>query len=641
MRRISKARICLSQSSRRPIHATCALLYDYRPLQKNETRLLDLQPGRDEAPLRCHLRNVSFLDDPRYESLSYCWGLNKPEAKIESENGSIPVTKNLFTALRYLRDGEQARTLWIDAICINQDDVEERGEQVGLMKDIYRRSERTIVWLGEEQRTQRTVTGHDVIEFIRYLAQAAQRRGTHQFWQSHESSSLPPLYNPVWSAFAQVLQRPWFRRLWIVQEASVTRNIEILCGLETISWEELMRAVQYAVDLGVLIAYGGSDTYQALRLFETRSNFQSGHLPPLHQVLLSNRSFQASDARDKIFGLLSLADQADIMSMQIYPNYHLSVEQLYKNMTLALLRSPDLSALSGSGIHDPRKGGVLPSWVTDWSISDPSIPLDTGDSLENDDKSSYAPTHLVNFDASRGTISSIAFDEHKSSLSLEGLLFDQVETVGVLSQTRYLRRVSHMFELFVQCHDALEQLKNWEQVARVRTRGRYPTGEKIQDAYWHTLCAGRVPEGLKSATSDPRFKYYVMIRPLRHFVRIAIHLVPREETNTWYNRLFYSMFQTVWITLGLTPAKGQRIGFPPESRLSNYRRMVRTKKGYLALAPRFTQPGDWIGVYKGGKLPLVVRKAGAHLVLIGEGYVHGLMKGEAWDETGCEQMWFK
>jgi hypothetical protein len=91
----------------------------------------------------------------------------------------------------------------------------------------------------------------------------------------------------------------------------------------------------------------------------------------------------------------------------------------------------------------------------------------------------------------------------------------------------------------------------------------------------------------------------------------------------------------------MTPARIQRIGFPPESDLSNHRRMVRTKKGYIALAPRHTKRDDMIAICGGGKLPLIVRKEGEHWVLVGESYVHGIMHGETWNEAKCERMWFK
>ncbi|KAJ4293099.1 hypothetical protein N0V90_008381 [Kalmusia sp. IMI 367209] len=537
----------------------------------------------------------------------------------------MPVTKNLLMALKQLRDERQNRTLWVDAICIDQVNIEERGQQVSLMKDIFQQSKRTVVWLGEEDGDS-----HCAMELIRHLARMSRERSAQNFCKSHESDYIPPLYDPVWRAFALLIQRPWFHRTWVVSEVSVALDVQ-----------ELLEAVQYAVGLGVFIAYGGSTTYQALRLSETRAHFQQGQSPPLYEALLNNRSFLATDPRDKIYGVLSLASKGDVEAMGVQADYRLSVQELYKKITRSLLERPGLDAFSASRAQSNDLKSTLPSWITDWAASDPSVPLNSTDFLENGDSTSFISLDSLDYNSAASTTSSSAFDDSKNLLGLEGVLIDEVETVGVLSRTRYLRRVSHMFELFVQCHDILEQLKNWEKVARTGSRTRYPTGESSRLAYWKTLCAGRVPGNLTSVTKDPRFKYYLIIRSLRLFVRATIRCVPRNEKDTWYNRLFYSMFQTAWRTFGLTPAKIQRIGFPPESRLSNYRRMVRTQKGYLALAPRSARVGDWIGVFKGGKMPLVVRKKGEHWILLGESYVHGIMKGEAWDEAKCERMWFE
>ncbi|KAF2656757.1 HET-domain-containing protein [Lophiostoma macrostomum CBS 122681] len=613
-----------------------SLKYKYRPLATNEIRLINLHPGHQSDPLQCSVQHAILEDKLQYESLSYCWGTNVPEADVKCDGGPIGVTKNLHSALQRLRQCESTRRLWIDAICIDQTNVEERGWQVALMKDIFQSSDRTVVWLGE--------AAHDSdsgIRLIQELARISQEHGAPS-WSRALATSIPPLYDPAWNAFAQILQRPWFHRAWIVQEASVSRDLHLLCGEESITWDVLVRAVQYAVDLGVFVAYGGSTTFQALRLFETRSNYQAKKLPLLHDVLLLNRSFEATDPRDKLFGLLSLADQEDVQAMDVHPDYSLDVEQLYEGFTRRLLQKLDLRAFSASCVRETGGTRTLPTWVSDWSISDPAEPLSSVQSSVYGDRSSFASPSAVKFQASGSTVSDPIFNSKENLLGLEGILVDQIETVGTLCRTRYLRHVSHMFQLFVQCRDILQQLRDWEYVAHARSTGRYLTGEKHRDAYWQTLCAGRLPEGVSHAHKDPRFKYYMVIRSLSAFVKLTIRWFPRSHKDTWYNRMFYYiMFQSAWRLLGLSPAKIQRIGFPPESRLSNHRRMVRTQKGYIALAPRFAKPGDWIGVFKGGKWPLIIRKDGDYWVLIGESYVHGIMNGEAWENTSAQLMWFR
>lgn len=249
-------------NSHRSLHSSTKSQGHYGDLRKHEIRLIDLYPGRLDNPLICGLRNVLLTEKPQYESLSYCWGLNKPEVELKCNDRSILVTKNLASALRHLRHVEETRTLWIDAVCINQQNVEERGQQVALMKNIFQRSQRTLVWLGDDSRDS-----HRAIELVRHLAKAwQQRRRTKRFWWSQGSIKIPPLYDTAWRAFALLLQRPWFRRAWVIQEASVANDVLVACGTDLITWDELIFSVQYAIDLGVFLAHGGSTTYHALQL---------------------------------------------------------------------------------------------------------------------------------------------------------------------------------------------------------------------------------------------------------------------------------------------------------------------------------------------------------------------------------------
>lgn len=253
-------------------HVSISRLHSYQSLETNEIRIISLHPGRDPEPIRCSLRNVHLGDRVSYESVSYCWGLNKPEAEVVCDDGVIPITKNLYALIRRLRRQDDARNLWVDAMAIDQANVEERSQQVTLMKDIFQLSRCTVVWLGEEAQNS-----HLAMRLLRHLAQTAEERGPHS-WKSHVSRSLPPLYHPAWRALSELLQRPWFSRAWIVQEVAVSSDILVVCGAESVPWDNFVRAVQYAVDLGVFIAYGGSTAFQVRQLFETRSDFQGGWL---------------------------------------------------------------------------------------------------------------------------------------------------------------------------------------------------------------------------------------------------------------------------------------------------------------------------------------------------------------------------
>ncbi|KAH8706896.1 heterokaryon incompatibility protein-domain-containing protein, partial [Phaeosphaeriaceae sp. PMI808] len=111
-------------------------------------RLLDLHPGGPDDDLQCTLRIVDLHSQPKYEALSYVWGDFNVLAPLTVNDTIVNVTKNLNTALRRLRFPSDVRCLWADALCINQKDVAEKQQQIGLMRDIYASATGVTMWLG-------------------------------------------------------------------------------------------------------------------------------------------------------------------------------------------------------------------------------------------------------------------------------------------------------------------------------------------------------------------------------------------------------------------------------------------------------------------------------------------------------------
>ena len=135
------------------VQSTMDVLVDSQSaLQLNEIRVLDLQPGRWTDEIVCDLRVVSLdskSSTPSYEAISYAWGNPQDTVPIKVDGKVLQATKNLHLALRRLRSKDDARTLWADALCINQHDVDERTQQVGIMQDIYSKAKSVQVYLGE------------------------------------------------------------------------------------------------------------------------------------------------------------------------------------------------------------------------------------------------------------------------------------------------------------------------------------------------------------------------------------------------------------------------------------------------------------------------------------------------------------
>lgn len=144
-----------------------AAAYEYKPLKDaREIRVLHLAPGTGEV--RFTLQTVHLDADPEYEAISYCWGDASNLQTVHCEDKTLQVTPSLFTALRRLRLPDRPRTLWADAVCINQADFGEKGAQVKLMSQIYSKTWRILIWLGEDT-TGLDGVGESVDEALRLL----------------------------------------------------------------------------------------------------------------------------------------------------------------------------------------------------------------------------------------------------------------------------------------------------------------------------------------------------------------------------------------------------------------------------------------------------------------------------------------
>jgi hypothetical protein len=174
--------------------------YSRLPQERNIIRLLLLLPSNDEPEnLRCRLFEYAIQEEKEashpYEALSYVWGSGGNLRSINVDNQKLAITENLYKALLHLRDPTITQTIWVDAICINQEDEIEKGLQIQFMAAIFAKASRVIVWLGE--------------------AQDDSDRALDSIRTACEMSAVPLDTEPLKQAVPQLLQRPWFRRIWV------------------------------------------------------------------------------------------------------------------------------------------------------------------------------------------------------------------------------------------------------------------------------------------------------------------------------------------------------------------------------------------------------------------------------------------
>ncbi|KAI1344015.1 heterokaryon incompatibility protein-domain-containing protein [Xylariaceae sp. FL0016] len=231
---------------------------------KRRIRLLRLKPGGLLNPeITCELFEVQYDrnniardvseqtssssssdsdDDAKgrpieYEALSWCWGDSTKDCGIRLEGKKdrrLAVTRDLALALKYLRLTHKDRILWIDALCINQADHEERNHQVQMMSRIYHCAEQTCIWLGEDNDDSATAISfiHDIMKLENFDAMSSNRENA-----------------PKWQSLLLFMQRPWFSRRWVVQEVSLARKATIYCGSNEIAWEQFAVAVELFVEV--------------------------------------------------------------------------------------------------------------------------------------------------------------------------------------------------------------------------------------------------------------------------------------------------------------------------------------------------------------------------------------------------------
>ena len=341
----------------------------WKPLDKTkrEIRLAVLQPSKtlSDQPL-CTLSIVSLEEKPRYEALSYAWGDANIIRPIMIQGVQWPVTVNLEAGLRQLRYRSVPRTIWIDAICIDQSSTEERKHQVQLMKSIYGDATVVRVWLGEEADGSKKAMW------------ALERMADEQNIGSFMESKV--IKNQDLKNLIALLQRPWWSRIWVLQEVVLAKKVTIHCGGASLSdktFERLVKDIEYLVrsyytipdDIEFTVC---SEFYNTLIHAFRRIKYLWGHkqLPSkdipfaFTMVLGLGVSSHCSDPRDSIYGFLGLVD--GFTTSEIEPDYTISASRVFQNTAVKLTLSLGSLLLFSLTNFRPDRIIEVPSWVPDW-----------------------------------------------------------------------------------------------------------------------------------------------------------------------------------------------------------------------------------------------------------------------------------
>ncbi|CZR51319.1 uncharacterized protein PAC_01194 [Phialocephala subalpina] len=637
---------------------------EYMPLDtdRNEIRLLKLLPG--DGDVYCNLEHASLINPPEFCALSYCWGDLNITATITINDVAVQITANLESALRRLR-AKELGCLWVDSICINQMDKVEKNQQLIWMGSIYRRAKEVHAWTGE--------AGDD---FNRAFCTSVTDPG-HLGKESDTS-------------LVQFLDRPYWKRVWIVQELAFARTTIVHCGEKHTDWKSLTLRVSeiQSHHLGF---------HPSVRSIENLVRFQldAEEVKPLPfiEALYRTHSALSTDPRDKVFALLGLSYDANLYVP--IPNYKQSLRDLCIGITLSATTTTsklDTVGLLCLGTKQDNTFG-LPTWAINWFALDDDktraleyicqAPRTIAPFRLQKMKVEFLPRrpqyHAVG--TTKGSISMI-----NDVLRVRAMLFDKIDgicptpeefqnniTIPIQQQSKHS---NNAYTSLCTCYGGM-----WLHVVSALTRyfTSMETGYSYEEAKitavlarWYTyidlLSRGKasrqlltkhdeeeksVSRVLGSHKQDDRIVSWLLgSRSFRVSDSTLLDLATEYSTlhpddpdirpgtfdpSVAAFRLRQSTFEEHSSAYELSSGFAERTLAPV---LDDNMRFMTTKRGCVGWAHINGKKDDFIGIMAGCSVPAILRaREGGGFYIVGDAYVDGVMNGElvkmqdnAWQE---------
>ncbi|KAF5715477.1 heterokaryon incompatibility 6 OR allele [Fusarium mundagurra] len=595
-------------------------------------RLLQILSDGGQDILRCKMfdADLAAQEAPRYIALSYTWheeSLPKIFRPVLINDKYLNVSLNLWNFLQNYHETAGDRIIWIDQICINQDDKDECVQQIGLMCEIYQRASMDIFWIGEPGENTEAVL--DLLSSLNrletYLLESeGSRPGISALLNPifMRAIDLPEHDNPIWGSLMQFISRTAFQRAWIIQEVAVSRKTAIFCGLLMLPFDVVGRAAKFLVESSWIKVFHQMYNVSGAAGFITgmmncRVRHQEGERQSLDLLLASTRRFKATKPVDKIFALINLAESGrkEALPSALRPDYRKSVVEVFRDVTLHLIRQGVLS-----GVEDVKFRQIheLPSWVPDYSVHQVvSI-------LCMPPRAGWFTLYAV---AAGRDVNVKYSSADPNILTLSAYKVDMISKIGPIAEQ--------------SIYDTLEK---W--TSMVDFSAAYPivNGKSFSmiEAFWRTLI-GNIGLGTSHypVSEDWLYKFTAFSLQAREDLRSHFENLPDTQSAVADSPSLTPGIDSLLRLLQVRHHDKEILdqdGSLYEStmhHISWHRRLFLTEGGYLGLAHPSTQPGDEVILLSGGRVPFVVRKSSlngqACYRLVGETYVHGIMDGELLD----------
>ena len=587
--------------------------HQYLPLGHRHIRLL--KASRDDINLPAELR-CEYLLAPldellvAYTAISYVWGDPTPLSRIIcNDGGYLSLTASATCILNAIVDVRAPGYFWIDQLCINQEDKREKADQVRMMGEIFASANNVIAWLGVPTADSNMATDFVVTLFsaMKKLA-SLDRFITADSLCQNTGCEYP---SPKWLALRNFLKRPWFERLWIVQEIIMAaEEMILLCGNSSITWDTLAEVVvtiesnglsrlilQSTDEEGDPVAPGGLLNTACIHTMKKMRNLQQPI--SLQFALIYCLRFKATDPRDKVFALLGLATDAG--NPVLHPNYEAPVREVFtESSRYMMIANKSLRILHIAGIGWSRQIKDLPSWVPDWSA--PQRVTIFGDMADN-----------AAYRASASLPSRVKIRPGPDTITLEAIIIDTMHVCFPQPDVTLSWRLTD-----ASSEEYRHSMVNWVDQLRaaVDASPHYTeNNHDKEDVLWRALLANTIRPGLPA-----REEY-------RQFFESWLQIHRQPTTNGNDSTIGKTIWDEAWMfNAAFSDAMDTRVIFT-------------TKRGLIGIGPPHIQAGDLLCIIIGAQTPFLVRKrmqpgpekATPMYELVGDCYVHGLMNGEGLD----------
>jgi hypothetical protein len=629
--------------------------YVYEPLFPGEIRILVLSPGEENDSLRATLEMEDMADRPQYKAISYTWGDPIFSHSLQLPGGTIQITKSLSDTLKCFRNDTKDVRLWADAVCIDQNCVEERNHQVAIMHQIYEEAEAVLIWLGGIRPSDCLVSF--LLGSIAMLPEASPSHPDLPFSEEvmvrHDEVRMSSKARPVWrtcdqceacfsiqgsriskNALSEFTSRPWFSRLWVIQEAWCAQDFTMYFGNHHVDRSTIERAFLSMFDAFGVSRDLGLEGDPAQRIFEEgplldllfssiSKSPESGSAHALFELIIATRHAALTAPHDRVFAIRRLANAHNMEDLK--PDYSLPIEELHARVAMVELTEPSY-------------------WTQQLDVNRPSPMLVlslAGVQRRWDDVNGVSWVPDIN-NLNEECFRKWFHHENESRLTWAGGK-SSIDVVGNMSLDSF--RVSG--KITGRIEDVCEFTQYCLQDSRPPETDKSADHKAQFEASvlpWFKGCVNFVLLSQASVASDYQSLTTVMIQ--------GRTLTYQNTSSSKQKRLKVSFHD--WLRTNESATKSavnvQAVYQTFNSIVRNWsllmknldrtRVLASSTAGHIGWVPEAAVPGDQIVLFRGSPLPFILRKrSDGYYAVIGDAYIHGIMHGEAWpgdDDSGVD-----